>query len=66
MQICHRKADVSSVGPLLDQLRECGLGVVSKMGVVLMGGRRQEFLGVLLGRLGGWWSSSQRKILSKT
>ena len=54
MQICHRKADVSSVSPLLDRLRECGLGVVYKMGVALMGGRRQEFLGVLLGGLGGW------------
>ena len=51
MQICHRKADVSSVSPLLDRLRECGLGVVYKMGVALMGGRRQEFLGVLLGGL---------------
>ena len=51
MQICHHKADVSSVSPLLDRLRECGLGVVYKMEVALMGGRRQEFLGVLLG---GW------------
>ena len=43
MQICHRKADVSSVSPLLDRLKECGLGVVYKMGVVLMKGEGSSF-----------------------
>ena len=43
MQICHRKADVSSVSPLLDWLKECGLCVVYKIGVAQMKGEGRSF-----------------------